>query len=165
MTQQGAAGSSRRPERESGQRAAGHLASGLRPCNDVLQGQLEGAHELDERRSRILEPPFFDRKACTDAPRELRPLGWQVRSDPPDLAQRHALLERPLQPAARLRGLTGMHAIEHERLGQVVAVGMREQPRPEVVVLTLEVLGVVAQAVPLEHLAVDERRSDGRTAS
>ena len=168
MTEQGAAGSSRRLERESGQCATGYLASGLPPCNNVLQGELEGAHELDEGRGCILEPPFFDRKACSDPPCELCPIGWQLRGHPPDLAQRHALLKRPLQPAARLRGLTGVHAIEHERLGQVVAFRMREQARPEVVVLTLEVLGVVAQAVQLEHLAVDddarmeERRAEER---
>ena len=49
-----------------------------------------------------------------------------------------------------------MNALEHERLTQVVALGMREQPRPEVVVLTLEEGRVVAQAVRVESLAVDE---------
>ncbi len=134
----------------------------------MLQGELERPHELDEGRGRILEPPFVDRQARTHAPREVCSIRWQVRGQPPDLAQRHALLKRPLQPIARLRGLSGVHAIEHERLGQIVAVGMHEQARPEIVVLTLEVLGVVAEAVPLEHLAVDddarmeERRAEER---
>ena len=51
-----------------------------------------------------------------------------------------------------------MNAFEHERLMQVVAVRMRKQPRPEVVVLALEEGWVVAEAVRVESLAVDENR-------
>ena len=35
------------------------------------------------------------------------------------------LLERPLQPARACDAWPGMHAVEHERLGQVVALGVR----------------------------------------
>ena len=156
LAQQGPAHTARCLTREVRQRPAGGLASGLRPRTGLSRGPLEGVQQVDVRESRVLEPLRFERKTCPDAPCELDPLGTQLRGNPFDLAQRHTFLERPLQSTARPRGLTGMHAIEHERLGQVVALGLRQQPRPQVVVLALEILGVVAKPVPLEHIALDE---------
>ena len=52
----------------------------------------------------------------------------------------------------------GVHAVEDERVGQVVAVRDVEQTRPQVVVLALLEARVVAERVPVEQLAVDEHR-------
>ena len=51
-----------------------------------------------------------------------------------------------------------MAAVEDARLGHVVAVRDREEPRPEVVVLALRERRVEAELVLVEHLAVDDDR-------
>ena len=58
-----------------------------------------------------------------------------------------------------------MDAVEHERLGDVGAVGMREQARPEVVVLALLEAGVVAELLRVEQVAIeDDARMEERRA-
>ena len=54
-----------------------------------------------------------------------------------DLPERDAPLAVALEVRATGRGLRGVPAVEDERLGEVVAVRDREEPRPEVVVLAL----------------------------
>ena len=112
--------------------------------------------EIDVRPCGVLDALALDRKPGADTPGELRPLGIEIGRHATDLPQRHPPLEVALEIATRLRGLAGVDAIEDERLGEVVTVRVREQPRPQVVVLALEVFRVVPQAVRLEHLAVDE---------
>ena len=51
-----------------------------------------------------------------------------------------------------------MHSPEHERLGEVVTVRLREQARPELVVLAFEERRVIAKAVCVEHLALEQHR-------
>ncbi len=51
-----------------------------------------------------------------------------------------------------------MHPVQDERVEQVRAAGVLEQPRPQVVVLALLEARVVAERVPVEQLAVDEHR-------
>ena len=93
------------------------------------------------------------RLARTDPP---RPLGVDIRSDTRDLAECDPPLERLLHVAATLRRLAHVDAFEHERVGEVRTLGSFEQPRPEVVVLALEVFSVVPE--PVQHLPVDEHR-------
>jgi hypothetical protein len=63
-----------------------------------------------------------------------------------------------LELAAALRRLLGVDAVQHEWVGEVVAVGVLEQPRPQVEVLALLEARVVAEAVPVEGLALDQHR-------
>ena len=49
-----------------------------------------------------------------------------------------------------------MHALLHERLGQVDSLREGEEPRPQVVILALEKCRVVPQSVPVEQLSIDE---------
>ena len=51
-----------------------------------------------------------------------------------------------------------MHAFEHKRLGEIRTVAELEQPRPELIVLALQVGRVVAKPVPFEEFAIDEHR-------
>ena len=93
------------------------------------------------------------RPARADPP---RPFGVDIRRDTRDLAECDLPLERLLHVAAPLRCLPHMDAFEHERVGEVRTLGSFEQPRPEVVVLALEVFSVVPE--PVQHLPVDEHR-------
>ncbi len=51
-----------------------------------------------------------------------------------------------------------MHPVQDERVEQVRAAGVVEEPRPQVVVLALLEARVVAERVPVEQLAVDQHR-------
>jgi hypothetical protein len=112
-------------------------------------GALEGGEQAQEgsdaASSRVL--------AGTDAPREIR---VDLRRDPTDLAQRDPSLKGLLNLGPGNRRLAAMYPLEDERLRQVVSVGVREQPRPEVVVLALEERRVVSETVSIEQFAVDE---------
>ena len=107
-------------------------------------------------RAAVLDSLALDREPGADTPGKLRLLRIERGRHPTDLPQRHPSLEVALQSATRLRGLARVDAVEKERLCEVVALRVQEQPRPQVVVLALEVLGVVAQPVRLEHVSVDE---------
>ena len=144
-------GSALGPECEPGQHSRRHFAGCVAPY-----AGLERTHELDERPNGLHGALTLDGEPGTDSPRELRLLRIEPGCHATHLPQRHAALEVALQTATRLRGLACVDAIEKERLGEVVAVCMREQPRPQLVVLALEVRGVVAKPVCLEHLPVDE---------
>lgn len=103
--------------------------------------------------------------AGTDAPCEI---GVDIRREPTDLAQRDPSLEGLLNVEPGNRRLAGMYPLEDEWFRQVVSVGEREQPRPQVVVLALEERRVVSETVIIEQLAVDdhgrmeERRAEER---
>ncbi len=100
----------------------------------------------------------WHRLAATEEPRELGVGGCEVGGDAADLAQRHLTLKRALEVAAALRRLPWMAPVEHERLRDVVPFRDLEDARPELVVLALEVRRVVAEAVPVEQLAVEHHR-------
>ncbi len=93
--------------------------------------------------------------ASADAPGRI---GIDPRSDPRDLAQTDLPLKRALEVTPPQRGLRGMHALQDEHGGEVVAVGEGEQPRPKVVILALEEGRVVPQVVCRQRLAVNEHR-------
>ena len=97
-----------------------------------------------------------DRLPRPYAPGELGALRVELGRDRRDLAQRNLLLELPLEVSSAVRRLSGVNAVEQQRLPQVVPVGVSKQPRPEVVVLALEIRRVVPKSVPVEQLAVDE---------
>ena len=134
------------------ERAGGLIA------NSHARAALERIDEREEGVGRLLEPIGLDRLARADAPGELDLSRCELRSDASDLTPGDAELELALNVAAALRGLLRMGAVEEKRLGEVVTVRHREEPRPEVVVLALEVLRVVAERVLLEHRAVEEHR-------
>src|SRR5206468_10488857 len=66
--------------------------------------------------------------------------------------------ERGLQVAPPLRRLPRVPPVEDERLRQVRALRDGEHARPELVVLALEVGRVVAEALLVEQVAVEQHR-------
>ena len=119
---------------------------------------LERVHEGHEGLGRVLELLGGNRLEAADPPGELRLRTRELWSHAPDLAQCDSFLELALEQSAALGSLTRVDAIEDERFRKVVALGDRQQPRPEVVVLALLEPDVVAKPVPLENVSVDENR-------
>ena len=120
-------------------RAGPAFAPPLRGPRRLPYAGLERTHELDERPNGLLGALTLD-----GSPAPTRHASSDCSAISPGATrsisrQRHAALEVALQTATRLRGLACVDAIEKERLGEVVAVCMREQPRPQLVVLALEV--------------------------
>lgn len=110
---------------------------------------LERAQQLDRRASISVE----------------RPLRVHVGRRAPNLAQGNATLKVTLHVAPLQRRLPRMDALQHERLAEIDTLRSRcEQSRPEVVVLALEELGVVAQPPKRfavgQHGRVEERRAE-----
>ena len=114
------------------------------------------ALEKLEQRVRCRLELSVDWLARADTPRELGALGIQLGRDLRDLPQRDAALELALNVPSTLRRLALVNAVQQERVAEVVAVSVRQEPRPEVVVLALQIRRVVAESVQVEQLAIDQ---------
>ena len=131
----------------------GSLCAGACPVSS-----LEGGKQCEIRVGSCFGLAGIDRVGAADTPRQLdlagRELGREVRDSP----TRDPQLALALELATPLRRLSGVHAIEDERVGQVVTVRHVEQARPQLVVLALLEARVVAEPVPLEKIPIDEHR-------
>ena len=125
---------------------------------------LEPMDELDERGHGSLGELRGKALSGSDLPGKVDVVGRELRGHASDLAPRDLELEVALNVASALRRLLGMDAVEEKRLRLVGAVADDEQPRPEVVILALEIARVVAQTLALEQLTIDEhgRMEEGR---
>ncbi len=128
----------------------------------------ERLDELEKRIDRGLGRAGLDLLSRADTPGELDLFRRELGGNGGDRAPSHAQLALTLKLPAPLRRLLGVDAVEDERIGDVGAVRDVEQPRPELVVLTLFEPRVVAQLVALEDVPVDddggmeERRAEER---
>ena len=119
---------------------------------------LERVDERQVGRERVVEFVPLDAFTRAEPPRELRPVVGQTGCEQADLAERDAPLQVSLELAALVAGLTWVDAVEDQRLREIPPAAEFEHPRPQVVVLALAEASVVAKAVPLEQLAVEEDR-------
>ena len=118
--------------------------------------RLERLCQRGDGSRRVLQLGGLERLAGPEAEGEAAPAGREVGHVAADLAYRDPPLELTLEVPASARRLPGVDAVEDERLSDVVAVRDREQPRPQVVVLALGELRVVAKLVPGKGLPVEE---------
>ena len=155
------------PQRSSGQTRTRSRSRMRRHARDVTGSlcagacpvsSLEGGKQCEIRVGSCFGLAGIDRVGAADTPRQLdlagRELGRERRDSPP----RDPQLTLALELATPLRRLSGVHAVEDERVGQVVTVRHVEQARPQLVVLALLEARVVAEPVPLEEIPIDEHR-------
>ena len=145
-------GPSASPRRASARRST--LAAASRTSRVDAVTPLEGSEEVAEGARRFRRAPLPGRsRGATPASASCGPSSGARRA----ISRNATCRWKDSWTSLRRRDAwPGWTRLQDERLGEILAVGELEQPRPEVVVLALEKRRVVTKAVVVEQLAVDE---------